>query len=131
MPNGWVWMFSLRCRAVGIWAAHGSNRNTPAWDSTVRKYWLTGRQLPPGLKWGTFVIKSGNLLRPHDGLLHDPRAIGYIDGLVDGLAPGYLAVLAPYRVGAATGDEDGVSYPARTTAAAPSSACRPAVSMPC
>ncbi|MBW2455780.1 MAG: heparinase II/III family protein [Deltaproteobacteria bacterium] len=33
---------------------------------------------------------------------------GVIDGVVDGLAPGYLAVLAPYRVGAATGDEDDV-----------------------
>jgi len=33
---------------------------------------------------------------------------GVIDGVVQGLAPGYLAVLAPYRVAASTGDEDDV-----------------------
>jgi len=39
------------------------------------------------LKWGTFTIKPYALLRRHDGLLHDPDAMAYIDGLVDGLLP--------------------------------------------
>ena len=50
-------------------------------------HWLSGRRLPDNVKWGTFLIRNSNRLRPHDGLLHDPLAIGYIDGLVDGLLP--------------------------------------------
>lgn len=50
-------------------------------------HWLTARSLPARLKWGTFEIKPGAIFRAHDGLLHDPTALGYIDGLVDGLLP--------------------------------------------
>jgi len=50
-------------------------------------HWLTGRPLPSGVKWGTFELKTSSFFRAHDRLLHDPLALGYIDGLVDGLLP--------------------------------------------
>lgn len=50
-------------------------------------HWLTARRLPKKLKWGTFVVQPGKTFRAHDGLLHDPTALAYIDGLVDGLLP--------------------------------------------
>lgn len=56
-------------------------------SSLAAVHWLTALPQTPALKWGTFVIRNSNRLRPHDGLLHDPLAIGYIDGLVDGLLP--------------------------------------------
>ena len=56
-------------------------------SSLLPVHWLTARPLPEGLRWGTFEIEPGTALRAHDGLLHDPQAIGYIDGLVDGLLP--------------------------------------------
>jgi hypothetical protein len=56
-------------------------------SSLLPVHWLTARPLPAGLKWGTFALKTSSLLRAHDRLLHDPLALGYIDGLVDGLLP--------------------------------------------
>ncbi len=50
-------------------------------------HWLTAAPLPPGVKWGTFQIESGQRVRAHDGLLYDPLSVAYIDGLVDGLLP--------------------------------------------
>lgn len=50
-------------------------------------HWLTGRALPDHLRWGTFEIECGRIIRAHDGLLNDPIALGYIDGLLDGLLP--------------------------------------------
>ncbi|MBW2526547.1 MAG: heparinase II/III family protein [Deltaproteobacteria bacterium] len=50
------------------------------------------------------------LTAPHVGEFDHPRTIedhGVIDGVVEAVAPGYLAVLAPYRVGASAGDADG------------------------
>jgi hypothetical protein len=48
------------------------------------------------------------LLPPHVGAFDRKRTVedhGVIDGVVNAAAPGYLAVLAPYRVGAAPDDE--------------------------
>jgi hypothetical protein len=56
-------------------------------SSLAPVHWLTGRQLPDGVKWGTFLIECGQAFRAHDGLLHDALALAYIDGLVDGLLP--------------------------------------------
>jgi len=56
-------------------------------SSLAPAHWLSGRHIPPHVKWGTFLIRNSNMLRPHDGLLQDPLATAYIDGLVDGLLP--------------------------------------------
>jgi len=56
-------------------------------------YFVDGR---PNLCWDKFRIPTGNLIRAHDGLLHDPVALGYIDGLVDGLLPP-AEPLGPYE----------------------------------
>jgi hypothetical protein len=50
-------------------------------------HWLSARASTPNLKWGTFKIASGRLIRAHDGLLHDRLAVNFIDGLLDGLLP--------------------------------------------
>lgn len=50
-------------------------------------HWLSARPARPGLKWGTFRISTGKLLRAHDGLLHNKLAVSFIDGLLDGLLP--------------------------------------------
>jgi hypothetical protein len=50
------------------------------------------------------------LAAPHVGEFDRSRTIedhGVIDGVVDAIAPGYLAVLAPYQVGSAAGAPDG------------------------
>jgi hypothetical protein len=49
------------------------------------------------------------LMPPHVGAFDRDRTVadhGVIDGVVDALAPGYLAVLAPYRVDATSGASD-------------------------
>jgi hypothetical protein len=56
-------------------------------SSLAPVHWLTGRELPAGVKWGTFLIECGKGFRAHDGLLHSTLALAYIDGLVDGLRP--------------------------------------------
>jgi hypothetical protein len=47
--------------------------------------WMEELSLDGDFRWDTFRIRTGNLLRAHDGLLHDPLAVAYIDGMVDGL----------------------------------------------
>lgn len=49
--------------------------------------WLFFTQPREALRWGTFEVPTKRLIRAHDGLLHDQIALGYIDGLVDGLLP--------------------------------------------
>lgn len=56
-------------------------------SSLAPVHWLTGQPLPAGVKWGTFAIECGSRFRAHSGLLHDPLALAYIDGLVDALLP--------------------------------------------
>lgn len=54
-------------------------------SSLLPVHWLTNWDLPIHLKWGTFSIQCSEWFRAHDGLLHDPVALAYIDGLIDGL----------------------------------------------
>ncbi|MBN2082303.1 hypothetical protein JW859_08865 [bacterium] len=49
--------------------------------------WLYFVDGQPNLRWDKFIVPTGNLIRAHDGLLHDPVALAFIDGLVDGLLP--------------------------------------------
>jgi len=50
-------------------------------------HWLSALPSRGNLKWGSFRISTGKLIRAHDGLLHNRMAIHFIDGLLDGLLP--------------------------------------------
>jgi hypothetical protein len=49
--------------------------------------WLYFTSGLPHLSWDTFTLTPRRRLRAHDGLLVDPDALDYIDGLVDELLP--------------------------------------------
>jgi len=91
-----------------VWDCLGENRCGAHWarDSGGVEVHLGSTAAGLGVVEPPYVP----LAAPHVGAFDDERNVqdhGVIDGVVEALAPGYLAVLAPYRVGSSSGEPDG------------------------
>jgi hypothetical protein len=90
------------------WDCQPGNDCGARWERTVAGVDVHLAATAPGLQ----VVEPPHsaLQPPHVEAFDRERNVvdhGVIDGRVEGLAPGYLAVLAPYRVGAAPGETEG------------------------
>jgi hypothetical protein len=99
---------------VGGWAsdevggAFTQHDDGATWERSLAGVRVTLASTAPGLTPTTPEFVSFEAPYVHEfNLSRDVAHHSVLDGVVNAVAPGFLAVLAPYRVGAGLGEEDG------------------------